>query len=170
MSASRRRNCGAQDARVRCRQAVAYLETAELITSDGSLPADYDYSHVAAGVAVLAAIAASDALCCRLLGERSRGQDHREAVDLLATVRFGEGGPPAQAKRATSSPPPWQQCSTSRTKPTTGPRCSASTGPTADQGRRQTRESGCRSWATLINHLEQRRSVKRAIGFSPPPV
>jgi hypothetical protein len=29
--------------------------------SDGSLPGDYDYNHVAAGVAVLAAIAASDA-------------------------------------------------------------------------------------------------------------
>lgn len=50
--------------------------------------------------AVLAAIAASDALCGRLLGERARGQDHRDAVDLLATVRFGEGNPAAQAKRA----------------------------------------------------------------------
>jgi hypothetical protein len=87
MSASRRRSCGAEDARVRCRQAVAYLETAKLITSDGSLPADYDYNHVAAGVAVLAAIAASDALCCRLLGERSRGQDHRAAVRFAKPQR-----------------------------------------------------------------------------------
>lgn len=100
MSAPRRRSCAAEDARVRCRQAAAYLETARLVTSDGSLPADYDYNHVAAGVAVLAAIAASDALCCRLLGERARGQNHRDAVDLLATVRFGEGNPAAQAKRA----------------------------------------------------------------------
>lgn len=95
----RRRRCTGEDARTRCRQAVAYLETAKLVTSDGSLPADYDYNHVAAGVAVLAAIAASDALCCRLLGERSRGQDHREAVDLVATVRFGGGTPDVQAKR-----------------------------------------------------------------------
>jgi hypothetical protein len=49
---------------------------------------------------VLAAIAASDALCCALLGERSRGQDHRDAADLLAQVRFGEGNADAQSKRA----------------------------------------------------------------------
>jgi hypothetical protein len=53
----RRRRCTGEDARTSCRQAVAYLETAKLVTSDGSLPADYDYNHVAAGVAVLAAIA-----------------------------------------------------------------------------------------------------------------
>jgi hypothetical protein len=68
--------------------------------SDGGLPDDYDYNHVAAGVAVLAAIAASDVICCRLLGERSRGQDHRDAIELLATVRFGAGTPGQQAKRA----------------------------------------------------------------------
>lgn len=61
MSPPRRRRCTAEDARTRCRQAVAYLETAKLVTSDGSLPDDYDYNHVAAGVDVLAAIAASDA-------------------------------------------------------------------------------------------------------------
>jgi hypothetical protein len=48
----------------------------------------------------LAAIAASDALCCRLLGERSRGQDHRDAVALLEQVRFGTGTDQAQAQRA----------------------------------------------------------------------
>ena len=100
MSAPRRRPCTREEARTRRRQSVAYLETAKLVTSDGSLPSDYDYNHVAAGVAVLAAIAASDALCCRLLGERARGQDHRHAIELLATVRFGEGSPAIQAKRA----------------------------------------------------------------------
>jgi hypothetical protein len=63
-------------------------------------PADYDYNHVAAGLAVLAAIAASDALCCRLLGERARGQNHREAIELLGTVRFGAGDETARARRA----------------------------------------------------------------------
>ena len=48
---------------------------------------------------VLLLIAASDALCCKLLGERSRGQDHREAVGLLEQVRFGDGTA-AQARRA----------------------------------------------------------------------
>ena len=76
----RRRRCTGEEARTRCRQAVAYLETAKLVTSDGSLPADYDYNHVAAGVAVLAAIAASDAMCCGLLGERSRGQLGQESL------------------------------------------------------------------------------------------
>jgi hypothetical protein len=37
-------------------------------------------------VAVLAGIAASDAACCARLLKRPRGQDHQEAVTLLATV------------------------------------------------------------------------------------
>lgn len=100
MNRGRRRTCAPGEARVRYRQAVAYLETARLVTSDGSLPSDYDYNHVAAGVAVLAAIAASDAICCELLGLRARGQDHGQASDLLATVRFGGGSESEQAKRA----------------------------------------------------------------------
>jgi hypothetical protein len=47
------------------------------------------YNHVATGVAVLAAIAAGDALWCHVLGERSRGQDHRQAIELLEQVRYG---------------------------------------------------------------------------------
>jgi hypothetical protein len=100
VSAARRRPCTVREARTRYRQAVAYLETATAVMSDGSLPDDYDYNHVACGVAVLAAVAASDAICCHLLGERPRGQNHHEAVGLLATVRFGDGAPAAQAKRA----------------------------------------------------------------------
>jgi hypothetical protein len=73
MSPARRRPCTRADAAARHRQATAYLETARLVTTDGSLPEDYNYNHVAAEVAVLAAIAASDALCCALLGERPRG-------------------------------------------------------------------------------------------------
>jgi hypothetical protein len=73
---------------------------ARTVTSEGSLPHDYNFNHVAAGVAVLAAIAASDSLCCTLLGERPRGQDHGEAVELLRTVRFGDGSPAAQTRRA----------------------------------------------------------------------
>jgi hypothetical protein len=100
MTAPRRRPCTAQEAATRYRQAVAYLETATAVLSDGALPADYDYNHVACGVAVLAASAARDAICCRLLGERPRGQHHHEAVALLATVRFGDGTDGVRAKRA----------------------------------------------------------------------
>lgn len=35
---------------------------------------------------MLAGIAAADALCCKGLGRRSRGDDHRQAAELLATV------------------------------------------------------------------------------------
>jgi hypothetical protein len=42
---------------------------------------------VAAALAVLAGIAAADAACCVALGQRSRGQDHRQATDLLRQVQ-----------------------------------------------------------------------------------
>ncbi|WP_051400137.1 hypothetical protein [Haloechinothrix halophila] len=42
--------------------------------------------NVAAALAVLAGIAASDAICCASLHERPRGQDHRQAVDLLSSI------------------------------------------------------------------------------------
>jgi len=41
---------------------------------------------VAAALAVLAGIAASDAACCATVGCRPRGQDHGQASTLLATV------------------------------------------------------------------------------------
>ncbi|HWH32493.1 MAG TPA: hypothetical protein VNU01_07460 [Egibacteraceae bacterium] len=41
---------------------------------------------VAASLAVLAGIAASDAACCARLKVRARGTDHQEAVALLAGV------------------------------------------------------------------------------------
>lgn len=97
---ARRRPCSAGDARTRAAQARAYLDVAKLIRGDAGKPEDLSFSHVAAGNAVLAAIAASDAVCCRLLGERSRGQDHRDAIALLEQVRFGPGPDSAQARRA----------------------------------------------------------------------
>lgn len=99
-SKGRRRACTAADAATRLRHAEAFLATAQLVASEDGKPADYDYNHVAAGVAVLAAIAASDALCCTLLGERARGQDHRQAVELLEQVRYGTGTPATQERRA----------------------------------------------------------------------
>ncbi|MGF1664134.1 MAG: hypothetical protein ACFCVG_17000 [Kineosporiaceae bacterium] len=42
---------------------------------------------VAAALAVLAGIAASDAACCHALRRRPRGQDHGQAPALLATVQ-----------------------------------------------------------------------------------
>jgi hypothetical protein len=43
--------------------------------------------------AALAGVAAADAACCRALGERSRGDDHRHALALVGQV--SPGGPDA---------------------------------------------------------------------------
>jgi hypothetical protein len=42
-----------------------------------------EHLNVAAGLAVLAGIAASDSICCTRLGLRHRGDDHRGAAELL---------------------------------------------------------------------------------------
>ncbi|MGH9063469.1 MAG: hypothetical protein ACRDZQ_08050 [Acidimicrobiales bacterium] len=62
------------------RTAEAYLEAAELVLGE---PSRREFGNVAAGLAVLAGIAASDAICCSRLGYRHRGEDHREAAELL---------------------------------------------------------------------------------------
>jgi hypothetical protein len=63
-----------------------FIEVAELVADEGD---DLEYSSPSAALAVLAGIAASDAACCRTLGRRSRGQDHRQAIDLLEQVEPG---------------------------------------------------------------------------------
>jgi hypothetical protein len=78
--------CGPAEARVRLDQARAFLDVAELVGSD---PDEVASPGVAAALAVLAGIAASDAACCATLGRRSRGLDHREALDLLRQVTGG---------------------------------------------------------------------------------
>lgn len=78
--------CSDADASSRLRHARKFLEVAELVAGEGD---DIDYASQAAALAVLAGIAASDAACCKALGRRSRGQDHREAVALLEQVTPG---------------------------------------------------------------------------------
>jgi hypothetical protein len=46
---------------------------------------------VAASLAALAGIAASDAACCVALGQRSRGQDHKNAIELIRQIVPGGG-------------------------------------------------------------------------------
>ncbi|MDP2350296.1 MAG: hypothetical protein Q8M74_03965 [Chloroflexota bacterium] len=73
-------------AQTRLRQAQAFVSVAELVLKE---PDDEEppLRGVAAALAVLAGIAASDAACCARLGKRYRGQDHARSVDLLRTVR-----------------------------------------------------------------------------------
>jgi hypothetical protein len=70
-------------ARSRLQQAEAFVMTADLVLGDDT---DTGTLGVAAALAVLAGIAASDAACCARLGKRPRGQDHTTATTLLRTV------------------------------------------------------------------------------------
>jgi hypothetical protein len=68
------------DARARLGVARAYLDVAELVLDDRDR---VEMPGVAAGLAVLAGIAASDAICARRVGAIHRGDDHRAAAELL---------------------------------------------------------------------------------------
>jgi hypothetical protein len=80
---ARTQPCDRSNSINRLAQADAFLVAAELILDDDT---DEASPGVAASLAVLAGIAASDAVCCARLGARARGQAHQEAVDLLGTV------------------------------------------------------------------------------------
>lgn len=60
-------------------EARAYLEMAELHVASAS-PAE---RKVSGSNAILAGIAAADSICGLVLGERSSGEDHTQAVTLL---------------------------------------------------------------------------------------
>jgi hypothetical protein len=79
---SRQAECGLPEARTRAKIARKYLEMAELADSENAP----EGKNVAAGNAVLAGIAAADAICCVRLRRRHRGQDHAGAVTLLHAV------------------------------------------------------------------------------------
>lgn len=78
--------CGPVDADTRLRQAEAFVWTAELCLSDSDNP-ELPLAGTAGALAVLGGVAAADAACCAKLGRRYRGQDHRQAVELVATVQ-----------------------------------------------------------------------------------
>ena len=85
-SSTRTQACDRRDALARSGQADAYLTAANLVLDDTTDDAN---PGVAAALAVLGGIAASDAACCARLQRRPRGQSHREAVSLLTTVSPG---------------------------------------------------------------------------------
>ena len=71
-----RKPCDAPQARQRLVDARQFLEAAKLL----------DAPDVVATCAIHAAIAASDAITCHALGERSNDGNHVSAVDLLRQV------------------------------------------------------------------------------------
>ena len=74
--------CGPEQAKNRLDVARQYQELAHLKAKEKIGAA----RNVAVGNAVLAGIAASDALCCWHLGERSSSSNHNDAVALLAKL------------------------------------------------------------------------------------
>lgn len=70
------------------------LEVADLVLTE-----DRREAHVAAALAVLAGIAAADAICGFSLRKWSRGQDHTQAVKLLGEVALSDTTVPAKLQR-----------------------------------------------------------------------
>ena len=85
---SRQPSCGPAEARARAKVARLYLTVADLVKGETDPRA---WANVAVGNAVLAGIAAADAICCTALGRRSRDSDHRLAAELLDMVDKGLG-------------------------------------------------------------------------------
>lgn len=77
--------CGKAEARTRLEDARQQLVYAELHGKDSKS----SERKASVATAVLAAIAAADAACCHALGERSRSDDHRDAVTLVKHVAPG---------------------------------------------------------------------------------
>ena len=86
--------CTPAECRARRDQARAFLEVAELVLTE-----DRREAHVAAALAVLAGIAAADAICGLSLGKWSRGQDHHQAVELLGDVALRDPTLPGKLRR-----------------------------------------------------------------------
>jgi len=76
----RRKACGIADARARLAKAEQFLTVARLAEPDAAM------RSAEASLLVDAGIAASDAICCVRLGERSADGNHAAAVDLVARI------------------------------------------------------------------------------------
>jgi hypothetical protein len=86
--------CTPAECRARRDQARAFLEVADLVLTE-----DRREAHVAAALAVLAGIAAADAICGLRLGKWSRGQDHAQAVSMLGEVALRDTTLPTKLRR-----------------------------------------------------------------------
>src|SRR5205823_5471895 len=81
----RTHSCTPATALGRLRKAEQFLDAATTIRE---LAADEtDVSDAFVTLLVHAGIAAADAICCRVLGEHARGDDHGQAVQLVGRVR-----------------------------------------------------------------------------------
>jgi hypothetical protein len=85
MSNERTRPCTPQIGEGRFRKSEQSFDAAETIREFAGKEADVGDAFVT--LCVHAGIAASDVICCRLLGRYAREQDHQEAVNLLSSVQ-----------------------------------------------------------------------------------
>ena len=90
LKGSRSAECGKGEANVRLNNANQFMSVAEIVNSSVEDGVDVELASVAAALAVLAGIAASDAVCCLKLLKRSRGNDHQQATEFLSQVTGGE--------------------------------------------------------------------------------
>lgn len=81
--------CGKSQAKVRLMAARKYIEAAEMLEGE-ALEGIEESASVAASMAVLAGIAASDAACCIKLAMRPRGDDHQQAAEFLKQIDGGD--------------------------------------------------------------------------------
>lgn len=81
----RTRRCDEATIAGRLRKAEQFLDAAETIREFAD--DEHDVGDALVTLCVHAGIAAADVLCCVALGEHSQGEDHNEALDLLARVR-----------------------------------------------------------------------------------
>lgn len=71
------------EALTRKQHALAFLTAADLVTDLGDDAGVAAIGNTVGSLAVLAGIAASDAICGAVLGERAAGESHTEAIALL---------------------------------------------------------------------------------------
>jgi hypothetical protein len=93
-------SCTPAEARARREQAKGFIDVAEMVLSE---PATQPHSHVAAALAVLAAIAATDAICGLQLGRYSRSQNRDTAAALLDTVDLPDHALATKLRRVLAS-------------------------------------------------------------------
>ena len=83
---TRVRPCDDTQAKQRLDRAREFLDVADLVSGEKGKDDSPVYASAAASLAILAGIAASDAACCKELRQRSRSENHRDAVELLEQI------------------------------------------------------------------------------------
>jgi hypothetical protein len=86
---TRVRPCDDVQARQRLDRAREFLDVADLVSGEKGKDESPVYASAAASLAILAGIAASDAACCKALRERSRSENHRDAMQLVGRISPG---------------------------------------------------------------------------------